>query len=294
MTWVYLPKSVCSQDMVGSPLVSNLPRSPARPSAMSSGTSSASNSSSSASSMGSLTMHQSGMTLQHSTGDLGVDRWILSLQGSRASLIHTQENVLGKKIAGTSGQTPYGSYGKWDPDTSSWRMSEDWLTGLSRSQRKSLGVFPRQGMMLSGVCIPLPKRELHTRGKGGGVSDTRWMTPNVMDSLAAKSQEALNHEHDTARPGRRNPNNLRDQVAVEEGMRMWPTPQASDSHPAVLNRNHQARMDGPKQTQLPDVVGGQLNPTWVEWLMGLPIGWTDLKPLAMESYRLWWQSFLGT
>ena len=22
---------------------------------------------------------------------------------------------------------------------------------------------------------------------------------------------------------------------------------------------------------------GQLNPTWVEWLMGYPIGWTDLK-----------------
>lgn len=23
--------------------------------------------------------------------------------------------------------------------------------------------------------------------------------------------------------------------------------------------------------------GGQLNPTWVEWLMGYPIGWTDLN-----------------
>ena len=26
-----------------------------------------------------------------------------------------------------------------------------------------------------------------------------------------------------------------------------------------------------------DGVSGQLNPTWVEWLMGFPIGWTDLK-----------------
>ncbi|MDK2600241.1 hypothetical protein QO179_20065 [Bacillus stercoris] len=24
-------------------------------------------------------------------------------------------------------------------------------------------------------------------------------------------------------------------------------------------------------------VGGQLNPTWVEWLMGFPTGWTELK-----------------
>lgn len=23
--------------------------------------------------------------------------------------------------------------------------------------------------------------------------------------------------------------------------------------------------------------GGQLNPTWVEWLMGFPLGWTDLQ-----------------
>jgi hypothetical protein len=29
--------------------------------------------------------------------------------------------------------------------------------------------------------------------------------------------------------------------------------------------------------------GGQLNPTWVEWVMGWPLGWTDLKPLAMDK-----------
>ena len=28
---------------------------------------------------------------------------------------------------------------------------------------------------------------------------------------------------------------------------------------------------------LNDTVGGQLNPTWVEWLMGFPLGWTDLS-----------------
>jgi hypothetical protein len=39
--------------------------------------------------------------------------------------------------------------------------------------------------------------------------------------------------------------------------------------------------------------GGQLNPTWVEWLMGLPIGWTALEPVATESYRRWRQSFCG-
>jgi hypothetical protein len=33
----------------------------------------------------------------------------------------------------------------------------------------------------------------------------------------------------------------------------------------------------------PTVPGGQLNPTWVEWLMGWTLGWTDLKPLAMDK-----------
>jgi hypothetical protein len=27
---------------------------------------------------------------------------------------------------------------------------------------------------------------------------------------------------------------------------------------------------------LSEAVSGQLNPTWVEWLMGFPLGWTDL------------------
>jgi hypothetical protein len=31
---------------------------------------------------------------------------------------------------------------------------------------------------------------------------------------------------------------------------------------------------------LSEQIGGSLNPTWVEWLMGWPLGWTDLKPLA--------------
>ena len=35
--------------------------------------------------------------------------------------------------------------------------------------------------------------------------EVQWNTPNTMDSLNCKSQKALDHEHDTARPGRTNP-----------------------------------------------------------------------------------------
>lgn len=35
------------------------------------------------------------------------------------------------------------------------------------------------------------------------------------------------------------------------------------------------------------VVGGPLNPDWAEWLMGWPIGWTDLLAPATDKYRQW-------
>tara|TARA_R100000655_G_scaffold86530_1_gene126570 strand:+ start:165 stop:869 length:705 start_codon:yes stop_codon:yes gene_type:complete len=66
--------------------------------------------------------------------------------------------------------------------------------------------------------------------------------------------------------------------------RMWPTPMA---HEARLG--YQDRSRGKKGTQESlttkvinnlggrKSVSGQLNPAWVEWLMGFPIGWTELK-----------------
>jgi hypothetical protein len=38
------------------------------------------------------------------------------------------------------------------------------------------------------------------------------------------------------------------------------------------------RYDNPgRANNLNDQIGGQMNPTWVEWLMGFPPGWTDLN-----------------
>ena len=36
--------------------------------------------------------------------------------------------------------------------------------------------------------------------------------------------------------------------------------------------------------------GGQLNPPWVEWLQGWPIGWTELRPLEMARFQQWCDS----
>ena len=40
----------------------------------------------------------------------------------------------------------------------------------------------------------------------------------------------------------------------------------------------------------PYSTGGALNPMWVEWLMGWPIGWTDLKPLGTDKFQQWLRS----
>ena len=34
-------------------------------------------------------------------------------------------------------------------------------------------------------------------------------------------------------------------------------------------------------------INGALNPTWVEWLMGFPLGWTDLQPLETDKFQQW-------
>jgi DNA (cytosine-5)-methyltransferase 1 len=63
---------------------------------------------------------------------------------------------------------------------------------------------------------------------------------------------------------------------------MWPTPQASDCRDRgnLSSGAVQRRKDKGKQLGLSQVVSettGALNPMWVEWLMGFPIGHTDLR-----------------
>jgi hypothetical protein len=133
---------------------------------------------------------------------------------------------------------------------------------------------PRQGKML-----PKLADIIHVAPK--------WNTPNTMDSLNCKSQEALDHEHDTARPGRTNPNNLRDQVAVQEGLRLWPTPSTMDHIERKGMRPSRAATNRTTGYLSEAVSGGQLSATWVCWLMGLPLGWDSLEPLAEGAYAEW-------
>ena len=64
----------------------------------------------------------------------------------------------------------------------------------------------------------------------------------------------------------------------------WPTPTAHNAK--EFNSPSEALRNEPT---LAARAGGALNPTWVEWLMGWPLEWTDLKPLEMDKFQQWLQ-----
>lgn len=66
---------------------------------------------------------------------------------------------------------------------------------------------------------------------------------------------------------------LSTQVYLAEQAKLFPTPTARDYKSPDTNPDSKRFS---QKTELNSLVGGQLNPTWVEWLMGFPLGWTDL------------------
>jgi len=70
-------------------------------------------------------------------------------------------------------------------------------------------------------------------------------------------------------------------MTLPDVIEKFPTPRSEDSQCAGGHRGADDTLYGaickPKNGP---AAPGSLNPTWVEWLMGWPLGWTDLKPLA--------------
>jgi hypothetical protein len=68
----------------------------------------------------------------------------------------------------------------------------------------------------------------------------------------------------------------------------WPTPRANKVHPEITEENREHLANRKKSNLEEDIAGhcgkatGKLNPNWVEHLMGLPAGWTDLGSWETE------------
>jgi len=85
----------------------------------------------------------------------------------------------------------------------------------------------------------------------------------------------MSQERNSPSESRRNTPTLTAQVN-------WPTPRVKglcggSGSWTLLKKNLSTMQD------VRDMSGGKLNPMWVEWLMGWPLGWTDLKPLEMDK-----------
>ena len=141
----------------------------------------------------------------------------------------------------------------------------------------------------------------------------KWPTPTAGDSKASGSR---NTEQSKAHAGM----SLTDAVRGDGGKgRMWPTPtkNANQDCPSERRRNtpalasavkvwptpaaHEGRLGyqdrtlgkkGSQESLCTKVIdeeggrratSGQLNPTWVEWLMGFPLEWTDLNVSGTQS-----------
>ena len=212
-----------------------------------------------------------------------------------------QEKEMDSMVSGQdSGHKWRGWLAKFDPLSCSWRTAQCSLLG---EEFESLQTLPKWGMTRDGLLWELPMLEHLTKETECGLSE-RLPTPTSSDykdqptSASWKAKGAINYK--LSNPEIRakwtlpTPNARDWKDSQTAGNRKspglgvvahWPTPRTKGMCGGsgswdLLNKNttvEEARLMGAGN-------GGQLNPPWVEWLMGWPIGWTDLKPLEMDKF----------
>jgi len=176
----------------------------------------------------------------------------LSAAGSPANLFRLRVGGKLKPILDGSGQSSPAWWMNYDPFMSLWRTSRG---SIPQEVARSSLILPRSGTMRNGTLYlqqPLVPRTSVT-------GSSLWRTPQARDG------EPRGQQHPDKRKSGGYSVSLAEQV-------IWPTPRAQSSRGTGPSRA------GNKQ-DLQTKAGGQLNPTWVEWLMGFPLGWTDLEDL---------------
>ena len=112
--------------------------------------------------------------------------------------------------------------------------------------------------------------------KGCGNATTRKDGKHRMDNLEA----VIKYGH----PDQANPST----TGKSQGSQQWATPRANKVHPVITEENREHLANRNKSNLEEEIAGhcgkaqGKLNPDWVEQLMGLPVGWTDLGSWATE------------
>lgn len=256
-----------------------------------------------------------GTILQPSTAARGVESWISSLRDSRANLGVSPENGRGQQTRGGSGQKLKGSFAKWDRRSSFWKTLS---VSAGAGSPEFSETWPLSGSMRNGTCFLLPKSERTTfgggsffwptpvasdckkgvmewdgkRGRGllGAARGYMWPTPQTVD---AQKGRAPRLKSDRAS---RNPKKMSSyRMDLKDAVHLLPTPRATCRDMGTMKMQRFSGTDkrkGKAGSEYDPTNGGMLNPPWVEWLMGFPIGWTDSEPLETELFHLWLHSHL--
>jgi len=257
-----------------------------------------------------------GMTFKPLTESLGADLLMWYLADSRArTLVQQDEEPESKEKEAVCGNTWHESSAKFDLDTLSWKTHQ---CLFAEDLAPSSVILPRWGIMRDGECFQQPPLEPITKWIGFGLSQKMWLTPKASDTgMGEKSETFL------SRMGDRSDQCAQSLAAQVNNPMTWPTPTAHNAkergYPAGFNRvtqglgtivqrfptpqasDHrdrgnmsnpsvQRRVDIGKQISLSQSVhptSGQLNPTWVEWLMGWPLFWTSLDINVNPYYDSW-------
>lgn len=178
---------------------------------------------------------------------------------------------------------------RYDPDTSSWKTHRClWDEDLSACSL----TLPKWGLMRSGVLLERMTLALPTAANDAGLLPTPLASNTKAHHMRSGGRPARSYwptpkANDAEKRGNFDTSNPRN--GLPAAAKAWPTPVASmskGSSPASLTRRDgQDRSNDRLDHAVMAADGGQLNPTWVEWLMGWPLGWTDLKPLATDKCR---------
>ena len=229
---------------------------------------------------------QSGTTSVHSMQRLGEESLILSPEDFLAKTFPQLERELESRAnAQGFGERWPGWWARYDQDSSSWKTLQCSLLG---DLEEFLETWPNWGIMLDGAFWGLTTSVRHIEERESGY----WPTPNTLEGLKPKTLESIQEYNQKARPGRSYCNmNLREIVVYGKqpisGITIYGTPTAT------MKERSEKFLEGAKRIPNPAEVArkesgipGQLNPDWVEWLMGWPIGWTKIEPIEID-WRDW-------
>lgn len=207
---------------------------------------------------------RSGMTFGHLTEDLGAALLTWFLADSRVRTYQLPGMAPESTVSAQgSGEKWHESSVRYDRDSSSWRTH---LSLFEEDLPWSSVTLPSWGMTLDGVLWEPP-----TSGRPISViAYGLWQTP-VADDAANRADGKWNS---------------RGEPKLSAQVKLWPTPTVCGNY----NKPGASPTSGMGLSSAVNLEGresGQLNPTWVEWLMGWPLEWTALKPLGMARFQEW-------